>query len=82
LPNARFEILCEIVEGPYAFLLWRAEADGCEAVDGADSFVIRDGQIVMQSVFYRLKPRPHRPEQAGRPAAKGRDGTGLPAPGR
>jgi hypothetical protein len=56
LPNARFEILSEVVEGPYAFLHWRAKADGCEAVDGADSFVIRDGRIVMQSVFYRLKP--------------------------
>lgn len=60
LPNARFEILCEIVEGPYAFLLWRAEADGCDAVDGADSFVFRDGRIVMQSVFYRLRPAPPR----------------------
>ena len=60
LPNARFELTSEIVEGPYAFLLWRAEADGCDAVDGADSFVFRDGRIVMQSVFYRLRPAPPR----------------------
>jgi hypothetical protein len=73
LPNARFEILCQIIEGPYAFLLWRAEADGCDAVDGADSFVIRDGRIIMQSVFYRLKPVARRgaPTPAARPGATG-----------
>ena len=61
LPNARFELTSEIVKGPYAFLLWRAKADGCDALDGADSFVIRDGRIVMQSVYYRLEPSAHMP---------------------
>jgi hypothetical protein len=61
LPNARFELTSEIVEGPYAFLLWRATADGCDAVDGADSFVIRGGRIVMQSVYYRLEPSARMP---------------------
>jgi hypothetical protein len=55
-PNARFELLSEVVDGPFAFLLWRAKADGREAIDGADTFMIRDGRIVMQSVFYRLLP--------------------------
>jgi hypothetical protein len=63
LPNARFELTSEIVEGPYAFLLWRAKAEGCDAVDGADSFVIRDGRIVLQSVYYRLE-RPARSARA------------------
>lgn len=45
-----------VVSGPYAFLEWTA--DGEQTVhDGADSFVIEEGLIVMQSIHYRPHPR-------------------------
>ena len=70
LPNARFELTSEIVEGPYAFLLWRAKADGCDALDGADSFVIRDGRIRVQTIHYTVRHRPGHHRRKGH--ARGR----------
>ena len=75
LPNVRFELLSEVVEGPYALLLWRAQADGCDALDGADSFVIRDGRIVMQSVYYRLRPAVRRGARARQDVHASRQGS-------
>lgn len=55
LPDARFEIVSKQVRGEYAFLVWRAQSGRFDAVDGADSFVVRDGKIVFQSIHYRLR---------------------------
>ena len=57
LPKARQEIICQVCRDNYALVIWRAEADGIRAEHGADSFVIRDGRIVMQSVFYQLREK-------------------------
>jgi hypothetical protein len=54
LPNGRYEFLKKQVRGPYALLIWRARSDGVRAVDGADSFLIEDGKIRMQTIHYRL----------------------------
>jgi hypothetical protein len=44
-----------LVEGDYAFLQWTGRSDAGKAVcDGADSFVIRDGRIVFQSIYYTV----------------------------
>ncbi len=56
LPNARFDYRLNEVEGEYGYLRWSAESDPCRVPDGADSYVIRDGQIVMQSIYYPLEP--------------------------
>lgn len=55
LPGARFEFLSKQVNGPYALLIWRATSCRYEAVAGADSFLVRDGRIVFQSVHYKLE---------------------------
>jgi hypothetical protein len=57
LPEASFEYPVKAVAGEYALLLWRAESPKATAEHGADSFVIRDGLIVMQSVVYELRPK-------------------------
>jgi hypothetical protein len=57
LPTRRFEYLTKLVAGEYAFLEWRGEAEQVRVEDGADSFVIRDGQIVMQTIHYTLSHR-------------------------
>jgi hypothetical protein len=58
LPGATFEFTTREVSGEYAFLVWKARSDRFEVEDGADSFVIRDGKIVMQTIFYRLAAGP------------------------
>ena len=57
LPDASFEYLVKHVEGEYALLFWRADSSRARAEHGVDSFVIRDGQIVMQSVYYALRQK-------------------------
>jgi hypothetical protein len=56
LPNARFEYTTVVVRGDVGFLEWRAEADGARVRDGADSFVIRNGRIVAQTIHYTVLP--------------------------
>jgi hypothetical protein len=59
LPNARFEYTAVVVRGDVGFLEWRADADGARVRDGADSFVIRDGRIVAQTIHYTVLPDGH-----------------------
>lgn len=69
LPSRQFEYLTKLVVGQYAFLEWRGEAPDVHVEDGADSFVIRDGRIVMQSIHYTVRHRTgyHRRIQHSRP---------------
>lgn len=53
LPPWEFEYLIQLAEGEYAFLKWRGESATHCIEHGADSFVIRHGRIVMQSVYYQ-----------------------------
>jgi hypothetical protein len=55
LPNASFEYSATHVAGDVAYLAWRAEADGAVVRHGADSFVIADGRIRAQTIFYRVQ---------------------------
>jgi hypothetical protein len=55
LPEASFEYVAKQVNDEYAFLHWRAQAASAHVRHGVDSFVIRDGLIVMQSVYYPLE---------------------------
>lgn len=55
LPGGRFEYTTVVVRGEVGFLEWRAEADGARVRDGADSFVIRDGRIVAQTIHYTVE---------------------------
>ena len=57
LPDAEFNYRVKQVKGAYALLIWSATSPRFDAFEGADSFVIRDGKIVFQSIHYGLKPR-------------------------
>jgi hypothetical protein len=59
LPSARFEYTTVLSEGEVAFLEWRADASGAVVTDGADSFVVRDGKIVAQTIHYTVVPVEH-----------------------
>ena len=54
LPRGSFQYVSRHVHGEYAFLRWRAESDDTVLENGADTFVIRNGRIVMQSVYYTV----------------------------
>ncbi|MGK9171359.1 nuclear transport factor 2 family protein [Inquilinus limosus] len=53
--DAEFEFPTKLIDGPYAFLEWRARVPGKSVEDGADSFVIQDGKIVLQTIHYMIE---------------------------
>ena len=52
LHGASFEYHTTLVEGELAFLQWSARSDDATVNDGADSFIIRDGKIVGQTIHF------------------------------
>ena len=57
LPDAEFEFIEKKVEQRFALLIWRAKSSRMEAFEGADTFVIEDGLIRLQTIHYGLSPR-------------------------
>lgn len=56
LPDVEFTYDEVLVEREFAFLAWGAIAsNGNRVDDGADSYVIRDGRIMAQSIHYTLQ---------------------------
>ncbi len=54
LPDATFEYTACVVEGEVGFLEWSARGRGAEIKDGADSYLIRDGRIIAQTIHYTV----------------------------
>lgn len=54
MPGAEFSFEARHVYGPYAYLEWSGTSDHHRVSDGADAFVIENGEIVMQSIHYTL----------------------------
>ena len=52
LPNARFDVRPRILEGDVMFLEWAATGTASRADDGVETFLVRDGEIVLQTVHY------------------------------
>jgi hypothetical protein len=57
LPGAPYTYTTQQVERGVAFLEWTAESEDALVRDGADSFVIEDGWIVVQTIHYTVEPR-------------------------
>lgn len=55
LPGAHFSYHVRQVQGAYALLIWSAKSSRFDAVEGADSFVIKNGKIAFQSIHYTLQ---------------------------
>ena len=56
-PGAVFSMKQRSVDGDYAYILWSAEtADNVYEV-GTDTFVVRDGKIVAQSLAAKVTPK-------------------------
>lgn len=54
VPNAEWDVPTQIFEGDVLFIEWSAKAAGSRVEDGIDTFVFRDGEIVVQTVRYTL----------------------------
>jgi ketosteroid isomerase-like protein len=48
-PGAKFEMLAQAVEGPVAYIVWKAETAEHVYRIGSDTFVIQGGKIVHQT---------------------------------
>lgn len=55
LPNAQWSVPTQIFDGDILFIEWSADAGATRVDDGVDTFVFRDGQIVVQTVRYTLQ---------------------------
>lgn len=56
-PGAKFTYHRRLVEGDVGFLEWSGESDHAVIRDGADSYVIREGKIVAQTIHHRVERR-------------------------
>ena len=56
-PGAAFSLKQQFVEGDYAYILWTAETADNVYELGTDTFVIREGKIVIQSFAGRIVPK-------------------------
>jgi hypothetical protein len=54
LSNVCFRFLFKAVDGEHAVLHWSAQSANADVDLGADTFFIRNGRIVLQTVSYQL----------------------------
>lgn len=54
LPECTFHYATKEVDGEVAFLEWTAESPRARVEDGADSYIVRDGRIVAQTIHYTV----------------------------
>lgn len=54
LGKAPFQYDHTSIEGDYAFLEWTSRRKDRDVRDGADSFVIKDGKIILQTIHYSV----------------------------
>lgn len=56
-PDADYKYINRLVDGRFALLEWTADCGAVAVHDGADSFVIEDGNIVAQTIHHTLSVR-------------------------
>jgi len=56
-PGAAFRMQQLSVEGDYAYIVWTAETAENTYEIGTDTFVVKDGKIVVQSFTGKITPR-------------------------
>ena len=57
LPSAEWAVPTQIFEGDVLFIEWSADAASTRVEDGIDTFVFRDGEIVVQTVRYTVRQK-------------------------
>lgn len=57
LPEGEYDYHQVLVEGDVGMLDWTGTGEDLCVHDGADSYVVRDGLIVAQTIHYSARPR-------------------------
>ncbi len=57
LLDAEFDYRTVLLEGDVGFLEWTGRSEQAVVEDGADSFLIRDGLIITQTIHYTVQAR-------------------------
>ena len=57
VPNAEWAVPTQIFEGDVLFIEWSADAASTQVEDGIDTFVFRDGEIIVQTVRYTVQQK-------------------------
>ena len=57
VPNAEWAVPTQIFEGDVLFIEWSAVAANTHVEDGIDTFVFRDGEIIVQTVRYTVQQK-------------------------
>jgi len=57
MPGAVFNMQRKYVEGDHAYILWNAETADNRYELGTDTFIVRDGKIVVQSFAGKITPK-------------------------
>lgn len=55
-PKAVYDYKNLLIEGDVGFLEWTGSSEGAVITDGADSYLVRNGLIVSQTIHYLVKP--------------------------
>lgn len=79
LPNARYKYKAVVVEQEVGFLEWSADSDTHTVLDGADSYLIRDGYIRAQTIHYTLLSKSNLRSRTQPSAANASFGNGATA---
>ena len=56
-PGSSFELLQQIIEGEVVYIVWSAESSGYNIPLGTDTFIIRDGKIVTQTLAAQIEAK-------------------------
>jgi ketosteroid isomerase-like protein len=57
VPNAEWAVPTQIFEGDHLFIEWSAAAANTHVEDGVDTFMFRDGEIILQTVRYTVQQK-------------------------
>ncbi len=56
-PGTRFELRQQAIEGDYGYIVWEAETAQNVYELGSDTFIVKDGKIVLQSIAAKIVPK-------------------------
>lgn len=57
LPEMKLTYKTKYISGEIAFLEWTATSYAGEVLDGVDTFLIRDGKIMVQTIHYTISKK-------------------------
>ncbi len=56
-PGSDFQMIKQVIEGEVAYIVWKAESAKVSVSLGTDTFIVRDGKIVLQTFAIALEEK-------------------------